>query len=130
MLQIISDQVELYPGSREERLPGFTPQFPHISSHAILHSGSPWHWHKSFELFYMEHLHILNLKSFLQELQACTAPVELTLPDGSVHAYPDTPAMQELLAHAFTACKKFLPLTIAVHSPQDYFSVVSYYAGL
>ena len=55
MLQIISDQVELYPGSREERLPGFTPQFPHISSHAILHSGSPWHWHKSFELFYVEH---------------------------------------------------------------------------
>lgn len=75
-------------------------------------------------------LHILNLKSFLQVLQACTAPVELTLPDGSVHAYQDTPVMQEMLNRAFTACKKFLPLTVSVHTPQDYFSLVSYYAGL
>ena len=75
-------------------------------------------------------LHILNLKSFLQVLQTCTAPVELTLPDGSVHRYQNTPAMQELLMRAFTACKKFLPLTVAVHTPRDYFSVVSYYAGL
>lgn len=55
MLQIASDQVDLYPDSQEERLPGFVPQFPHISSRAILHSGSPWHWHKSFELFYVEY---------------------------------------------------------------------------
>lgn len=75
-------------------------------------------------------LHILNLKSFTQTLQTCTAPVELTLPDGSVYAYQDTPAMQELLARAFAACKKFLPLTVTVHAPQDYFCLVSYYAGL
>ena len=54
MLQIASDQVDLYPDSQEERLPGFVPQFPHISSHVTLHSGSPWHWHRSFELFYIE----------------------------------------------------------------------------
>ena len=24
--------VDLYPGSQEERLPGFTPQFPHLTS--------------------------------------------------------------------------------------------------
>lgn len=54
MLQIASDQVDLYPDSQEERLPGFTPQFPHICSHVTLHTGAPWHWHKSFELFYME----------------------------------------------------------------------------
>lgn len=75
-------------------------------------------------------LYVLNLKSFLQTLQRCTAPVELTLPDGSVHAYSDAPAMQELLTRTFAAHKKFLPLTVAVHAPQDYFSMVSYSAGL
>ena len=54
MLQIISEQVELYPGSREERLPGFSPQFPHIASHVVMRTGAAWHWHRSFELFYVE----------------------------------------------------------------------------
>ena len=50
--------VDLYPGSKEERLPGFTPQFPHLSSCSPLDNfprrGAPWHWHKSVELFYVE----------------------------------------------------------------------------
>lgn len=54
MLQIISEQVEVYPGSREERLPRFTPQFPHIASHVVMQTGAAWHWHRSFELFYVE----------------------------------------------------------------------------
>ena len=49
--------VELYPGSQEERLPGFTPQFPHLCSRSPLssypQSRAPWHWHKSMELFYV-----------------------------------------------------------------------------
>lgn len=75
-------------------------------------------------------LHILNLKSFLQMLQTCNGPVELTLPDGSVQAYCDTPAVQEQLARCFAACKKYMPLSVAVHTPRDYFSMVSYSAGL
>lgn len=54
VLQIISEQVEFYPGSREERLPGVPPQFPHIASHVVLQTGAAWHWHRSFELFYVE----------------------------------------------------------------------------
>lgn len=54
MLQILAGQVEFYPGSREEQLPGFSPQFPLISSNVTLQNGSPWHWHRSFELFYVE----------------------------------------------------------------------------
>ena len=75
-------------------------------------------------------LHILNLKSFQQMLQTCTGPVELILPDGGMRTYRDTPAVQEELAQSFAASKRWLPLTVNVHTPGDYFSVVSYAAGL
>ena len=54
MLQILAGQVEFYPDSQEEQLPGFSPQFPLISSNVTMQSGSPWHWHRCFELFYVE----------------------------------------------------------------------------
>lgn len=57
MLFIRSSDIDLYPGSQEERLPGFSPQFPHICSQALLPDGPAgciWHWHKSMELFYVE----------------------------------------------------------------------------
>ena len=75
-------------------------------------------------------LHVLNLKSFLQMLQTCSGPVELTLPDGSVQTYHAVPAVEKTLAQNFAASRKWLPLTIRVHAPQDYFAVVSYAAGL
>ena len=47
--------VEMNPDSREEYLPGYTPQFPHIASHIdgrLYQSDvAPWHWHESVELF-------------------------------------------------------------------------------
>lgn len=50
--------VELKQGSREELLPDYSPEFPHLSSYIELdrYPGrqSPWHWHKEMELFYME----------------------------------------------------------------------------
>lgn len=50
--------IEFHPGSREERLPGFSPDFPHIASRAELDAyprGTvPWHWHRSLELSYVE----------------------------------------------------------------------------
>ena len=50
--------VEFYPGTREERLPGFTPQFPHLASRSMPErypaGGAPWHWHRSLELFYVQ----------------------------------------------------------------------------
>ena len=43
---------------KEERLPGFSPDFPYISTCAQIdrYDGKfvPWHWHRSVELFYME----------------------------------------------------------------------------
>ena len=44
-------------GSKEELLPGLTPDFPYIASFVELdkHAGRfvPWHWHKEVELFYI-----------------------------------------------------------------------------
>ena len=58
MRLISSAEIDLYPGSQQERLPGFSPQFPHICSHVLLPDGPAggciWHWHKSMELFYVE----------------------------------------------------------------------------
>ena len=55
--------IEMNPDSREEYLPGYTPQFPHIASHIMgshYESGTaPWHWHESVELFYLRQGSIL-----------------------------------------------------------------------
>ncbi len=45
MLEVTT--VEMNPDSREEYLPGYTPQFPHIASHVVAaryeSSTTPWH---------------------------------------------------------------------------------------
>lgn len=50
--------IQFQNGSREEHLPGFTPEFPYIASRAQLHrypgQFCPWHWHRPVELFYMQ----------------------------------------------------------------------------
>lgn len=49
--------IDLNPDSREEYLPGYTPNFPHIASCVqgayYLTGKAPWHWHESVELFYV-----------------------------------------------------------------------------
>lgn len=55
MLHVTS--IDLNPDSREEHLPGYTPNFPHIASlvqGARYFGGkASWHWHESVELFYV-----------------------------------------------------------------------------
>lgn len=50
--------IEFHNGSKEERLPDFSDDFPYIASRAELDSYIgrfvPWHWHRAVELFYME----------------------------------------------------------------------------
>lgn len=46
--------IEFHSGSKEEKLPGFSDDFPYIASRAELDRLVPWHWHKAIELFYME----------------------------------------------------------------------------
>ena len=50
--------IEIHKESNEELLPGFSPDFPYIASRALLdrylEPATPWHWHRTVELFYME----------------------------------------------------------------------------
>ena len=56
-MQIIRG-VEFHDGSKEEKLPGFTQEFPLITSRAELDyfrgHTAPWHWHSTVELFFVE----------------------------------------------------------------------------
>ena len=50
--------IEFQTGSKEELLPGFTPDFPYIASRVeldkFMERSVPWHWHRTVELFYVE----------------------------------------------------------------------------
>lgn len=52
------DAIRLFPQSNEEDLPGYTPDYPCITTRASLYKYAdpriPWHWHSAGELFYME----------------------------------------------------------------------------
>ena len=54
----VVNSLEFHTGSKEEKLPDFTPDFPYITTRAELDDYRedfvPWHWHKAIELFYME----------------------------------------------------------------------------
>ena len=52
------DHIDLFPGSNEEQLPDYTPEFPCITTQANLYRYAdprvPWHWHSAVEVFYIE----------------------------------------------------------------------------
>lgn len=54
----IIHSLEFQIGSKEEKLPYDTPDFPYLASRAELNSYRepfvPWHWHNAIELFYIE----------------------------------------------------------------------------
>lgn len=74
------------------------------------------------------HLRVSNLREFSKVLNACSAPVELTAPDGSVHVFPDEKAAADLCG-CKPKNKARLPLKVNTRTPRDYFDIVSYYAG-
>lgn len=69
--------IEFHTGSKEERLPDYSPHFPYIASRTDLdkHMGRfvPWHWHKAVELFYIES----------GKLEYCTPSGKITFSTGS-----------------------------------------------
>ena len=50
--------IQIHEESNEELLPGFSQDFPYIATCAeldkYLEPATPWHWHRTVELFYME----------------------------------------------------------------------------
>lgn len=52
------DSIQLFSGSNEEQLPGYSPDFPCITTRANLYRYAqphvPWHWHGTAEVFYLQ----------------------------------------------------------------------------
>lgn len=52
------NELEFKPGTQEEKLPEFNPDFPYICTWAELPKNTvqsvPWHWHQAVEIFYVE----------------------------------------------------------------------------
>ena len=73
-------------------------------------------------------LRIANLREFSNVLNACSALVELTTADGTVHCFPDDTSAASLCSRKPRNGTR-LPVTVRIHAPRDYFNIVSYYAG-
>lgn len=74
-------------------------------------------------------LNILNIDKFLDIVNACTGPVTLAGPEGGTAVLAHNFALQEELRSRFFAAGQWLPLTLRVRTPRDYFHIVSYYTG-
>ena len=50
--------IQFYQNTREERLPGFAPDFPYIATRCEIgrdvYRFAPWHWHQAVELFVIQ----------------------------------------------------------------------------
>ena len=50
--------IQFYQDTREERLPGFAPEFPYIATRCEIggdtYRFAPWHWHQAVELFVIQ----------------------------------------------------------------------------
>ena len=83
--------IEFRSGSKEERLPGFAPDFPYIASRAELdkYIGRfvPWHWHKTVELFYLI-MRTPILRSSAAATRRCASPLQRRSPSPGAWCRP------------------------------------------
>ena len=79
--------VELYTGSREEKLPDFSPDFPYLASRAELDyygtSFVPWHWHpgRGTVLYGMVNSNVLHKTDFRIQRERNVQLLHLFHPD-------------------------------------------------
>ena len=65
-------------------------------------------------------LNILNMKNFLDTVNACTGKVYMLCPNGKI---------QDNLWRQYFQNKNCLGLILEIPNPTDYMNIVSYYAG-
>lgn len=85
---------------------------------------------RAWEVSYMVKvvLHILNMKNFLETIQACSGKVFLLAPgEGKVSI--QEPKVQDNLWRQYLHHKNYLRIVLEISDPKDYRSIVSYYAG-
>lgn len=74
-------------------------------------------------------LNILNMKNFLETVNMCKDEVNMLCPDGKWLNISRQYTIQKDLLEQYKANKNCLRLTVDIPAPQDYMSIVSYYAG-
>lgn len=77
----------------------------------------------------MVKLNILNLKNFLNTVNACTGKVNMLCPDGKKVNINREEKVQEGLWQQYRRNKNCLRLALEIPNPKDYMSIVLYYAG-
>lgn len=77
----------------------------------------------------MVKLNILNLKRFLETVNACTGSVNMLCQDGKKVNINRAERVQEGLRQQYGQNGNSLKITLEIPNPKDYMSIVSYYAG-
>lgn len=77
----------------------------------------------------MIRLNILNMKNFLETVNACTGKVYMLRPDGKKMQIVKDKWIQNDLWEQYRQNKNCLRLALEIPEPRDYMSIVSYYAG-
>ncbi len=77
----------------------------------------------------MVKLNILNMKNFLDAVDACTGKVNMLCPDGKKMNINGGKKIQDSLWRQYRQNKNCLRLVLEIPDPADYMSIVSYYAG-
>ena len=74
-------------------------------------------------------LNILNMKYFLNTVNACTGKVIMLCPDGKKRNINGEERLQDSLWQQYCQNKNCLRLVLEIPDPTDYMSIVSYYVG-
>lgn len=74
-------------------------------------------------------LNILNMKNFLETVNACTGKVYMLCPNGKKVQIVKDKWIQNDLWEQYRQNKNCLRLALEIPESRDYMSIVSYYAG-
>lgn len=81
------------------------------------------------EVLGMIKLNILNLKAFLETVNACKGEICMICPNGKRVNIKGETELQRKLWEQYRSNKNCLPLVLETPQTQDYMSIISYYAG-
>ena len=77
----------------------------------------------------MVKLNILNMKKFLETVNACTGKVYMLCPNGEKQNINGEEKIQDSLRQQYLQSKNCLRLILEIPNPTDYMNIVSYYVG-
>ncbi len=74
-------------------------------------------------------LKILDMRNFLETVNGCTGKINMLCPDGNKRNINGSEKIQDSLWQQYCKNRNCLQIVLEISNPQDYMSIVSYYAG-